>query len=263
MIAGPLFGLGNSPANKTTPIRPRQSEPQNPGFTLPNFKNSPTIPGFGSLGEVKTTIENGNSNLRPDAPPFKPGRAGERNHVGQFEPPAPQRLIQPNSFKTEKGPVDGPQGDQFTPGRPRGDFEARGPRRESWDEPRGPSGDFKPPNWREQGPNDFGQHGRDFRPDDAGPNFRGPPGDRFHGPIPDRQGLLGSPPRPLDMDSRPGLLGAPPAQKPPQLMQGPPGSQGGPTGPGENDFHHQGKPTLEGNLKEILSFLIGILECVV
>lgn len=241
-VAGPSFGLGNSPANKTTPIRPRQSEPQNPGFTLPNFKNSPTIPGFGSLGDVNTTVENGNSTLRPDAPPFKPGRPGERNHVGQFEPPAPQRLTQPNSFKTEKGPrpFDGPQGDQFAPGRPRGDFETGGPQRESWDEPRGPSGDFKPPNWREQGPNDFGQHGRDFRSDDGGPNFRGPPGDRFHGPMTDRQGLLGSPPRPLDMDARPGLLGAPPAQKPPQLMQGPPGSQGGPTGPGGNDFLHQG-----------------------
>lgn len=233
---GPSFGLGNSPANKITPIRPKQSETQNPGFTLPNFKNSSTIPGFGSLEEVNTTVENGNSALRPDAPSFKPGRPGERNNSGPFEPPAPQRLLQPNSFTPEKGPrpFDGPQGDRFAPGRPRGDFEGGGPQRESWDEPRGPPDDFKPPNWRDQGPNDFGHRGRDFRPDDGGPNFRGPPGDRFHGP--DRQGILGSPPTSLDMDSRPGLLGAPPTQQPQQLMQGPPGPQGGPTGPARNDF---------------------------
>lgn len=240
-IAGPSFGLGNSPANKATPTRPRQSEPQNPGFTLPNFKNSPTIPGFGSIGEIAATVENGNSSLRPDAPPFKPGRPGERNHAGPFEPPAPQRLVQPNSFKPEKGPrpFDGPQGDQsqFAPPARSRDFEAGRPGRESWDGPRGPPGDFKQPNWREQGPNEFGHHGRDFRADDGGANFRGPPGDRFHGP--DRQGgLLGSPPRPLNMDARPGILGAPPTQQP---QQGPTGSQAGPTGPGGNDFPRQGK----------------------
>ena len=234
-VTGPSFGLGNSPAIKTTPTRPRQLESQNPGFTLPNFKNSPTIPG---LGEITTTVENGNSSLRPDAPAFKPGRPGERNHMGPFEPPAPQRLGQPNNFQPEKGPrpFDGPQGDhsQFAPGRPRGDFEAGRPGRESWEEPRGP------PNWRDQGPNDFGHHGRDFRPDDGGPNFRGPPGDRFHGPMSDRQGLLGSPPKNLEMDSRPGLLGAPPTQQPQSLMQGPSGPPPGPTGPGGNDFPRQG-----------------------
>ena len=239
-IAGPALGFGNSSANKTTPTRPRHSEPQNPGFTLPNFKNSPTIPGFGSIGEITSTVQNANSALRPEAPPFKPGRPDA------FEPPAPQRLLQPNKIKQEPGQraFDGPRGDhnQFGHGRPGGDFEGRRPGRESWDDPpRGPPGDFKPPNWRDQGANNFG-HGRDFRPDDGGPNFRGPPRDRFNGP---QGGILGSPPRNPEVDPRPGLLGAPPTQDNQQLMSGPGGpqagsnSQAGNAGMG-NDFPRQG-----------------------
>ena len=180
-------------------------------------------------------MENGNSALRPEAPPFQPGRPGERNQKGPFEPPAPQRLVQPNSFKQEPGQrlFDGPQGDQFGHGRPRGDFEGRRPGRESWDQPMGPPGDFKPPNWHDQGANDFG-HGREFRSDD----FRGPPGDRFNGP----HGILGSPPRNPDMDSRPGLLGPPPPPQQPGGPQAGPNSQAGNTGiPMANDFPHQGK----------------------
>ena len=161
--------------------------------------------------------------LRPDAPPFQPGRPGERNHKGSFDPPAPQRLLQPNSFKQEPGqrPFDGPQRDPF--GR------RPGPGRDSWDERRGPPGDFKPPNWHDQGPNNLGR-GRDFR---------GPPGDRFNGP----QGILGSPPRNLEIDSRPGLLGPAP-QQPQQLMQGSGGPQAGPNSQGGaprgDDFPFQG-----------------------
>ena len=237
-IAGPSLGFGNSPANKNPPTRPRQSESQNPGFTLPNFKNSPTIPGLGSLGGMNPSTENGNSALRPEAPPFQPGRPGDRNQKGPFEPPAPQRLLQPNNFKQEPGqrPFDGPQRDHNQFG-PRGDFEARRPGKESWDEPRGPPGDFRPPNRRDEGPNDFG-HGRDFRSDDRGPNFGGPPGDRFNGP----QGILGTPPRNPEVDSRPGLLGPPPQPK--QLMQGTGGPQSGPNSQGGmpmgNDFPIQG-----------------------
>ena len=226
---------GPSLANKTTPTRPKQSETQNPGFTLPNFKSSPSIPGFGSLGEVTSSVENGNSSLRPEAPPFNPGRPAERkqNQKGPFEPPAPQRLAQPITIKQEPGRFDGPQGDhnQFSHGHPRGEFEARRPGRDSWDDPRGPPGDFKPPNWRDQGPNDFG-HGRDFRPDNGGPNFRGPPGDRFNGP----QGILGSPPRNHEVDARPGLLGPPPPPQPQQLMQGSGGPQAGPNSQGGNAY---------------------------
>ncbi|RMX45751.1 hypothetical protein pdam_00004175 [Pocillopora damicornis] len=232
---GPSFGPGNSLTNRATPTRPRQVESQNPGFTLPNFKNSPGIPG---LGEITPAVENGNSSLRPDAPAFKPARPGERNHMGPFEPPAPQRHLQLNNFQPEKDPrlIDGPQGNhsQFPPGRPRGDFDVGKPGRESWEEPRGA------PDWREQGPNDFGHHGRDFRPDEGGPNFRGPPGDRFHSPMSDRQGLLGSPPKNLEMDSRPGLLGAPPPQQPKPLLQGPNGPPAGTAGPTGNDFPRLG-----------------------
>lgn len=238
-VAGPSFGPGNSLTNRATPTRPRQVESQNPGFTLPNFKNSPGIPG---LGEITPAVENGNSSLRPDAPAFKPARPGERNHMGPFEPPAPQRHLQLNNFQPEKDPrlIDGPQGNhsQFPPGRPRGDFDVGKPGRESWEEPRGA------PDWREQGPNDFGHHGRDFRPDEGGPNFKGPPGDRFHSPMPDRQGLLGSPPKNLEMDSRPGLLGAPPPQQPKPLLQGPNGPPAGTAGPTGNDFPRLG--TLAG-----------------
>lgn len=169
--------------------------------------------------------------LRPDAPPFQPGRPGERNHKGPFDPPAPQRLLQPNSFKQEPGqrPFDGPQRDPFGHGQLRGDGRRPGPGRDSWDERRGPPGDFKPPNWHDQGPNNLGR-GRDFR---------GPPGDRFNGP----QGILGSPPRNLEMDSRPGLLGPAP-QQPQQLMQGSGGPQTGPNSQGGaprgDDFPFQG-----------------------
>lgn len=229
---GPSLGFGNLPAKKTTPILPRQLESQNPGFTLPNFKSSPSIPGLGSLGEINSVAENGNSMLRPDAPPFHPGRPGERNHKGPFDPPAPQRLLQPNSFKQEPGqrPFDGPQRDPFGHGQLRGDGRRQGPGRDSWDERRGPPGDFKPTNWHDQGPNNLGR-GRDFR---------GPPGDRFNGP----QGILGSPPRNLEIDSRPGLLGPVP-QQPQQLMQGSGGPQAGPNSQGGaprgDDFPFQGR----------------------
>lgn len=230
---GPSLGFGNLPAKKTTPILPRQLESQNPGFTLPNFKSSPSIPGLGSLGEINSAAENGNSVLRPDAPPFQPGRPGDRNHKGPFDPPAPQRLLQPNSFKQEPGqrPFDGPQRDPFGHGQLRGDGRRPGPGRDSWDERRGPPGDFKPPNWHDQGPNNLGR-GRDFR---------GPPGDRFNGP----QGILGSPPRNMEIDSRPGLLGPAP-QQPQQLMQGSGGPQAGPNSQGGaprgDDFPFQGMP---------------------
>ncbi|XP_068754632.1 uncharacterized protein [Montipora capricornis] len=232
---GPSLGFGNSPASKITPTRPKHFESQNPGFTLPIFKNSPTIPGLESLGEMRSGHENGNSTLRPEAPPFNPGGLMERNQKGQFEPPAPQRLIQANSFKQEPRQrlFDGAQGDRKQFGHSQ--FDGRGPARDSWDEPRGPPGDFKPSNWRDQAPNDIRQ-GRDFRQDEEGANFRRAPGENRNGP----QGILGSPPKNYEMDSRPGLLGPPPSSQSQQMMQGSGGPQSGPNSQGGNEFPNQG-----------------------
>ena len=263
-IAGPILGFGGSPANKSTPSRPKMSEPtQNPGFTLPNAKPSHQIPGLGLLA---LGSENTNSVLRPEAPPFEPSRIGERNHGGPFEPPQPRRVARPDSFREETGrrpelgrrgdptetgrrPLDVPEGDHplFAPGRNRGDFESRRPGRDPWNEPRGPPGDFKHPNWREPSSNNFERRDRDLRSNDRGPpgpNFRGPPGERLFGPPADRLGILGSPPRNADADSRPGLLGPPPGQAPQQSVgsgpQGPPNARpsllGAPPG---GEFPHQ------------------------
>lgn len=232
---GPSLGFGNSPS-KITPTRPKHLESQNPGFTLPIFKNSPAIPGLGSVTDRPPSNENGNSLLRPDAPPFNPMGQRERNQKGPFEPPAPQRLVHPSSFQHDprQRPFDGPQGDhkQIGRGHSRGEFEGRRPGRDSWDEPRGPPGDFKSSNWRDQGPNDFGP-GRSFGQDEPRPNFRGPPGDKLNGP----QGILGSPPKNYEGDSRPGLLGPPPSSQPQQVVQGSIRHSSGPDAP--NEFANQ------------------------
>ena len=236
VILGPSLGFGSSPS-KITPTRPKHLESQNPGFTLPIFKNSPAIPGLGSVTDRPPSNENGNSLLRPDAPPFNPVGQRERNQKGPFEPPAPQRLVHPSSFQHDprQRPFDGPQGDhkQIGRGHSRGEFEARRPGRDSWDEPRGPPGDFKSSNWRDQGPNDFGP-GRSFGQDELRPNFRGPPGEKCNGP----QGILGSPPKNYEGDSRPGLLGPPPSSQPQQVVQGSIRHSSGPDAP--NEFANQG-----------------------